>query len=256
MAAASNLPYENRSALILKYLGENDSISVETVMDLCHVSASTARSQLMQMHNNHLLVRTHGGALKTSTRPSAPSLHISNLEEKKRIAALAASLIVPGDTVAVGGGSTGICLARELKNAHGIVVVTNSVYVAIELQPNRNIELFLSGGVLRKDNGSCSGRHAESFFQNIYATKSFIGVDSVDSNVGFTIVDPDERAERAILCCANTRYAIFDHTKFKKGPFVDRLASFEDINYCITDSSASEEDIEMLKSHGVEVYIA
>ena len=46
MTAASNLPYENRSALILKYLGENDSISVETVMDLCHVSASTARSHL------------------------------------------------------------------------------------------------------------------------------------------------------------------------------------------------------------------
>ena len=251
----SSIPFETRSSKILEYLEGNDSITVDTAVTLCGVSHSTARTQLGEMHDRGLLVRTHGGAIKKTDGARRISAGIANLAEKERIAAAAAARIIPGDTVAIAGGTTGVCLARALKDANNIVVVTNSITVAFELQDNRNIELHVSGGVLRNLNGSCSGARAETFFQNITATKSFMGVDSVDERSGFTVMNPDERTERAVLCCANTRYAIFDHSKFSKGPYVDRLASFEDINVCITDKGASESDVRMLENAGIEVIL-
>lgn len=253
----TNLTFEERAAAILQYLDENNSITVDAVVELCRVSHSTARTQLGEMHNRGLLLRTHGGAVKRTagvveTRAAA----IANLAIKESIAAVAASQIVQGDIVAIGGGTTGLCLARALREVRDIVVVTNSVRIATELQCNRNIELHISGGVLRTMNGSCSGTRAEDFFHNITATKSFIGVDSVSAKTGFTAMNPDERTERAVLCCAKKRYVIFDHTKFTKGPYVDRLASFEDINVCITDKAAAKSDVDMLLSMGIEVILA
>lgn len=94
---------------------------------------------------------------------------------------------------------------------------------------------------------------AEDFFRTITATKSFIGADSVDASGGFTVMNPDERTERALLCCAKTRVVIVDHTKFSKGPYVDHLASFADVDLCITDRGISRQHLEMLQSNGVEV---
>ena len=249
----SSLPFENRVEKILKYLSTNNSITVDTVASLCGVSRSTARTQLGEMHNRGMLTRTHGGAIKKTENTPSVNISIPMVTEKDRIAAAAAGLIVPGDIIAIGGGPTGLCLARALKAASDIVVVTDSIYIATELQFNHNIELHISGGILRTNNGSCSGVRAEDFFRTITATKSFIGADSVDASGGFTVMNPDERTERALLCCAKTRVVIVDHTKFSKGPYVDHLASFADVDLCITDRGISRQHLEMLQSNGVEV---
>lgn len=255
MRTRSSVPFETRAQMILAYLSSNNSITVEKVAELCNVSFSTVRTQLSEMHDKNLLVRTHGGAIRLD--PDAKQVEaISNLSAKERIAALAVEQIVPGDIVAIGGGTTGLCLARALRSSRDIVVVTNSIRNAQELAENHSIELQICGGVIRSKPGVCSGTRAEDFFKNLTATKSFIGTDSVQPQNGFTVMNPDERVERAISFCAKTRYVLFDHSKFTKGPYIDSLARFEDISVCITDSGASDADVMMLKDHGVSVLLA
>lgn len=253
--SSGNLAFEKRSSQILEYLDAHGTISVDTVVSLCGVSFSTARTQLGKMGNMNLLTRVHGGAMKNEGISSEPSSRISFFKEKERIAAAAANLILPGETVAIAGGTTAQCFARALKDAKNIVVVTNSINIAAELKDSPNVEVHLSGGVLRSLNGACTGRRAEAFFEHISASKSFIGVDSVDEKAGFTVLNPDERADQAVMNCAAKKYALFDHSKFQKGPFVDCLASFSDIDACITDKDAKKEDVEMLKHFGIEVIL-
>lgn len=256
---AQCIPFEVRSARILEYLDIHGTISVETAAQLCDISCSTARIQLGAMHEKKLLIRTHGGAIKLNTETASYSEDppaIQNLAVKERLAAAASRLIHPGDTVVIAGGSTNLCLARALVNIPNIVVVTNSLQIAQVLLNCSNIELHISGGVIRSNRGSCSGARAETFFENISASISFIGVDSVNEKAGFTAMNPDERTECAASRSGKVRCAIFDHGKFSKGPYIDCLASLDDIDICITDTSSDERDIEMLRAHGIKVILA
>lgn len=208
------------------------------------------------MHNRGLLVRTHGGAIKATRTNFKVNLNISHLAEKQRIANLACETIEEGDIIAVGGGTTTLCLARALLDVKNIIVVTNSIYVAYELQSNRSIEVHLSGGVLRMMNGTCVGARAEELFHNISVAKSYIGVDAVNKDSAFTTMNPDERSESSLLRCAQKRYVLLDHTKFEKGPYLDCIATFEDIDACITGKSVSPEHIAMLQKFDIEVMLA
>ena len=116
---------------IVNILGDRDYVTVEEFSRVLSVSAVTIRTDLSALERDGILIRTHGGAMRSEKK--AKERYISNTlgefeEEKKAVARKASSLIQDGYTVIIDSGSTTIHLTRYLKDRN-ITVVTNNVLV-------------------------------------------------------------------------------------------------------------------------------
>ena len=94
-----------RKRKILAFLAETSDIPVSKISELLKVSVVTIRSDLNSLASEGLLARTHGGAL--------PAFHQSILdrqkkmvEEKHRIARVAAEQVNDGDKIMIIAGTT------------------------------------------------------------------------------------------------------------------------------------------------------
>ena len=56
---------EKRKRLILDTLSGQESITVQEIVNKCNVSEITARRDLIFLESKNLIIRTHGGALKS-----------------------------------------------------------------------------------------------------------------------------------------------------------------------------------------------
>src|SRR5262249_58907796 len=83
---------------------------------------------------------------------------------KRAIAALAASLVEPEDTVVIDVGTTALEVARALPAGFRGRVLTSSVPAAMELSARSDVELLLCGGQVRAGDGPCPGAPAQAFF--------------------------------------------------------------------------------------------
>jgi DeoR family transcriptional regulator of aga operon/DeoR family fructose operon transcriptional repressor len=114
---------------ILQILEKNPSVRVSDLSSSLGVSEATIRRDLDRLHEIGQIKRIHGGAvLVMKSMPEAPVLQRSSdhSEAKRRIGKLAASLIVDGDTVFIGSGSTAQEVARSLMGRQDLTVITNA----------------------------------------------------------------------------------------------------------------------------------
>ena len=116
------------------------------------VSTASVRRDLQLLEEQHLLSRTHGGAVANTTVYELPLRYKGgrHKEEKRRIAIAAAARV--DDTVAtVGltGGTTTTEVARVLADRVGLTVVTNALNIAAELALRPNLKLIVTGGTAR-----------------------------------------------------------------------------------------------------------
>lgn len=249
---------EEQEGVILQSLKKYGHITVDDVIKLTGVSASTARIRLNSMQERGLLVRTHGGAVHKDgvIVPHDITSDVPFLEEKKAVARAARRTIADGDIIALGGGNTTLLLAKELHGVANLTVVTTSVCVANELLGDPNIEVRICGGVLRARTGICYGAQAEKFFQNIIVTKSYFSMDSIDVDHGFTTMDTDSRSDVALVQCGKDRYALADHSKLSVGPFIEQLGTLDEMHALIIDEGADPEVVGQLRAKGLNVILA
>lgn len=238
---------EERERIIIDCLNENGRVTVSELVKILGVSQSTVRLQLQDMHERHLLVRTHGGAVKVDFPEGIAEtnqelyMNIPNYTLKNEVAEIAASFIQDGDLISIGSGSTAFLLATKIHGRKELTVITNSILVAYELMNDRNINVNICGGSILTRNGSCNGPFAEWYLNDVQVDKSFCGTDSVSMEKGFISLDADPRSERALCLCGNKRYMLADATKFKNRPFIEKIASFDEVDYIISNASLGVE---------------
>ena len=91
-------------------------------------SAVTIRNDLNELHQRGLVLRSHGGAVLPDTILRESPVHErlkTHAEEKRRIGAVAATLINDGETIILDSGTTTLEIARQIKNKQGLQVITN-----------------------------------------------------------------------------------------------------------------------------------
>src|ERR1035441_7736431 len=64
-------------------------------------------------------------------------------DEKRRIGAMAVSLIHDGETIILDSGTTTLEIARQMKKMQGLQVITNGVNIAAELLDARDVQVFI-----------------------------------------------------------------------------------------------------------------
>ena len=238
---------------ILKILGDREYVTVEEFSRLLSVSAVTIRTELTSLEGSGLLMRTHGGAMKSSMKGEARLISntmIENEMEKKAIAEKAASLIKPGNTIIIDSGSTTIHLIEHLKGKN-ITVVTNNLLVLEKLKSEDDIKIIALGGSLRRESMGTVGPLAEMAIKALNVDIYFMGAAAYNRS-SITSSDISESSlKRDMMDAADKVVFLADSSKFGKRAF-SNICSWHDVDTFISDKMDGEFKKE-LEEMGVEV---
>src|SRR5262245_35349092 len=240
-----------RSEQILQELLRDGEISVESLAQSLNVSTATIRRDLGQLEREGLLRRTHGGAVPVAPMLYEPFRHVSSFQEqeekcvaeKRRIGLMAANLILDGEVIAIGAGTTTTQVARSIRHRKGITVLTNALNVAMELSHMPDIKVCMTGGYLSGDWFALVGDMAQRNVAEMFVDKVFIGVDGIHREHGMTTNYPDQAAiHRAMMRQARQRIIVADHRKI--GVVGTTLIwPPSDFDILITDKATTDEAI-------------
>jgi DeoR/GlpR family transcriptional regulator of sugar metabolism len=247
------LPTQRRQA-ILAQVREQAAASAEDLARQFGVSVETIRRDLRRLQERGLLERVYGGATRRSGRSSEGSFaarSTRNSDRKRAIAALAASLVEPGETVVIDVGTTALEVARALPGTFSGRVLTNSVPAAMELSDRTDVELLLCGGQVRAGDGACAGAHAEAFFGEFYADRAFLGSGGVHPQAGLTDYYPAEVVvRRTIIDHTAMTYVLADSSKLGEIA-VHRVCPLARLTAVVTDDAENSAAFAVLAAAGV-----
>ena len=151
---------EQRREQILQILSARECTSVAELSQALDVSEVTVRKDLDQLEQQGLLTRVRGGAVVSGRgrlERYFAAREKEHIEEKRRIAQAAASLIRSGQQIFLDGSTTALQVARLIKERKDLVVVTNGLYTALELTFSEGVTTIVVGGTVRRRSGSVVG---------------------------------------------------------------------------------------------------
>ncbi len=244
-----------RQKLILEYLTTRKLAQVVELSSAFDVSQATVRRDLMQMENEGIIRRIHGGALLIEDKTELPILHRSEqqAEHKRRIGEMAAKLVQDGDTIIISSGTTTEAMVPFLASKTDLTVITNAINVAYRLTRYPHIAVIILGGWLRHSECSMLGHLTEQALHDLQAHKIFHGVFGIDTKNGLTGTHLQEvQTDRRIIEAARELIVLADHSKFAQlGPI--RLAPLSAVSTVVTDTDAPDRDVQALRTQGITV---
>ena len=211
-----------RHQLIIEEIKKHDVVKIQYLMNLTKASESTIRRDLSTLEARGYLKRVHGGASRLSdirTEPDMLEKSSKNLHEKKLIATEAASLLEEGDCIYLDAGTTTLQMIDFIDQEKDIIVVTNGV-MHIEALIQKGITFYLLGGHVKHKTGAIVGGSALSAIGQYRFDKSFIGVNGIHKEAGYTTPDPEEaRLKAKAVNQAKKAFILADASKFGEMSF-------------------------------------
>lgn len=250
-----------RRMTIMNMLTENPEIYVHDLSKRFGVSTVTIRNDLKNLEKKKVLIRARGGAMKIDPVVSYDRLLWEkdkiNYQEKQKIGKAAAALIKESDTVIVDSGTTTLEVVKNIsQEITNLTIITNALNIANQVVLNKNINLIIPGGYLRKNSLSLAGSLAEKSLRNFYVDKVFIGVDGFDPHQGISTPNIDEaHLNQVMIEISKEVIVVADSTKFLRRSLAF-ICNTDCINTVVTDSGIHDEDKKILESAGVKVIVA
>ena len=227
--ATDGMMAEERRAQILHIVRREGHARVNDLANRFKTSTATVRNDLNELHQRGLLLRSHGGAVMPDTVQRESPVHErlkAHSEEKRRIGAMAATLISDGETIILDSGTTTLEIARQIKNKRGLQIITNGVNIAAELLDARGVQTFIVGGTVRGESASIIGRSTEDMLDQLRADKLFLGGPGCDPEFGVSGPNLEETmVNRAMLRISREIILVADASKFFKRS-MSRIAPF------------------------------
>jgi DeoR family transcriptional regulator, fructose operon transcriptional repressor len=252
---------EERQQAIARLVSERGRVSVNQLAQEYDVTTETVRRDLSTLERMGLVRRVHGGVVP----PASLSLIEAglrerdqvNTESKERIARAAIDLLPPsGGAILLDAGSTTNRLASLLPPEIELTVFTHAVPIAARLAGQRQIDLRLLPGRVRRTTQAAVGADTVAALAELRVDVSFLGTNGVTAERGLTTPDADEAAvKRALIAGGRKVVALADASKFGIETAV-RFAAPGEIDCLVTDSDVSSTDRRALVTAGVEVVVA
>lgn len=243
----------SRQQTILQLVIDKGRMSVADLAKMTGVSEVTIRQDLNLLEKQSYLRRTHGFAVPLDSEDVETRM-MNNFSLKRELAAFAASLVRPGETVFIENGSSNALLARELAKQPDITIITVSSYIAHLLKETPG-EVILLGGIYQKKSESMVGPLTRQYIQQVHFSKAFIGIDGWQPETGFTGRDM-MRADivNAVLEKGSEAIVLTDSSKFgATHPYP--LGPMSHFTRLITDDNLSTEKQLQLEQTGLTVNI-
>ena len=178
-----------RHRMILDRLARDGRIAISDIVAETGVSRETARSDLVELEAQGIVLRRRGGAVLTDDPTARPEPnHLTRLsealQEKEVIAALAVKLLPPRSSCFIDAGTTTAIFGRALVGRTDLDIVTNSLSIARCLSVEHNVTLL--GGQPDADRQGVYGDLTLSLIQRYNLDFAVISPVAIDATAGLT----------------------------------------------------------------------
>jgi DeoR/GlpR family transcriptional regulator of sugar metabolism len=240
---------------ILALLNEQGEVSVDELAKRFEISEVTIRKDLAALENNGLLLRRYGGAVTMPHELMGDSSQPVS-KYKQAIARVAASCIREHARIIVDSGSTTAALIPELGRQPGLVVMTNSLYVASALSElEHEPVLLMTGGTWDPHSESFQGQVAEQVLRSYDFDQLFIGADGIDLSRGTTTFNELLGLSRVMAEVAREVVVMVEADKVgRKIPNLE--LPWSSIHTLITDDRLPTEAREQIQARGITLICA
>nr|MDH3072987.1 DeoR/GlpR family DNA-binding transcription regulator [Bacillus velezensis] len=248
---------KERLLKIVDIVNSRGFITVSDIIDELDVSDMTVRRDLDELDKAGKIVRIHGGAQSISYSIDHELSHNEKLgvqmDEKEKIAELAASYVNDGDTVFLGPGTTIELLAKHLLHKR-IRIITNNYPVFDILKHGDTADTILIGGDFRKNTGAFVGPIVNGNLQKFNFTKAFISANGIHNDEISSYSIEEGEAHQIALNNSRTKFLLADNKKFNQEDFYV-FYNLHDMDYLITDDKVMK-DVQIHYEQYVDVKIA
>ncbi|MDQ0148799.1 DeoR/GlpR family DNA-binding transcription regulator [Eubacterium multiforme] len=209
---------EERFERILKLLEEKNTITVTELVKELDTSESTIRRDLNHLDQIRKLKKVHGGAKSINMTYATKDDEVVvrqtlNVEEKKKIAKYAASLINEDDFVYIDAGTTTELMTDYITENRAIYITNGIVHAKKLIQ--KKCKVYIIGGELKLSTEAIIGVEAIDSLKKYNFTKGFFGTNGINKNAGFTTPDIKEAlVKREAVNRSHEAYILADDSKF------------------------------------------
>lgn len=247
-----------RFTKISEILKTEGNASTKFLAAILQISEATIRRDLAELAGSGLfpVKRVHGGAIysieKSGLEPMF-NIKLSRLmEEKKKVAKLAAELVEDGDTVILDSGTTAYYLAGEMVKKRGLKIITMDVKIAEKLARYPTVQTILIGGEVRAGYFSVGGEIALKYLSEFRGDKGFLSTDGWDINGTYNASMFEVGIKRAITQSSRRTFLIADHTKYGKMALI-KVADIEEFEAIIVDKSLPKDILKSLEEKKIKI---
>ncbi|HML38662.1 MAG TPA: DeoR/GlpR family DNA-binding transcription regulator [Bacillota bacterium] len=234
-----------------------DIITWEELQRCLNVSKATVQRDADILCNANVLRKTRGGVIfvqePNSRELSNAAREITNKEAKRQIAAAALEFVHKDSFVMMDSGSTVLELVRQIPSDTPLTAITYSLDTAVALDSKPNIEIFFTGGKLRKDFRACHGYFAENMLSQFHASVCFLGADAVSLANGMSEHNMyDVRLKQIMIENSSKVILLADHSKFTSSAFI-HVAPLDQVDVLITDAHLDEATLQEMGKCKIKV---
>ncbi len=245
-------------------IAEANSITIKDLADQLDVSVMTIRRD-MEVLKEAGLVRTYRGGVIVSERNSRKpgskgysltSAETANVDEKRGIAKLAASLIDDGDVVFFDAGSTVELILEYVDPNIEMTVLCYSLNILNLVAHRKNTRIVFSGGIFHPDSQNFESPEGLQLLSRNRSSKAFISANGIRVDLGVTSSGQFEiPIKRAAIENSAQSYLVADSSKcglVRTGHFAD----VDDFSSIIIDWNLEDDMQENLIENGASIMIA
>jgi DeoR family glycerol-3-phosphate regulon repressor len=243
---------------ILEIARAEGKVTVEGLADRLGVTVQTIRRDLSELADSGRLERVHGGAVLPSSVSNIGYEERRNLNDdgKAAIARACAREIPEGASVFLNIGTSTEAVARELLRHRSLMVITNNMNIANILVANKDCEIIVAGGVLRRFDGGLIGNLTISTIEQFKFDLAVIGCSALDEDGDLLDFDIQEvGVSQTIIARSRKTFLVADHSKLKRSAPA-RIASLADVDAFFTDQPLPSRLEARCREWGVDVHVA
>lgn len=250
-----------RQDVIVKLIETYKRVSIKTMKEKLNVSEVTLRKDLMDLEQQGLLVRTHGGAIcniavqKASAADSIPEIQ---LEKVSAVAERCVELIPENKWIYMSSGITCSEMCKYMQKCRNMNIVTSGLSVAINLAENKELNVFVPGGYVSITNRAdyVSGDHFIKTLGTLAIDVAIVSFLGVDIENGFSVGNANEfQLVKQIKAVSKKVIVPVDSSKFGYRAFM-AVAPLTYADIIVTNDDIPNEYRDYFCKHNIELVLA
>ena len=231
---------------------------IEDLTHLLGVSLMTVHRDLDALAQQGYLTKIRGGA---TANPNAllesrvAERRVAMQEEKTAIAAEAATLLAPGQTVFIDDSTTAMAMVPHLLASTPITVATNFLPVANRLAGANGVELIVLGGIYHPVPEACFGSRTVEDIAHLHADLVFMSTTGITGGACYHRSEITVTSRVAFLANSTRSVLLADHAKFGRHA-THLLCRLADFDLVVVDDGLDDDDVDRLRTESVALRLA